>query len=245
VTWELWRNPDADPRGVAHTRHAESEQLVADPQVMADCTERRRSSIMTGLTQAPPAENIEGQVMSTDLPMRAAPYRPRLTHLALLVLAAWLGGAPARAQAPAAISARYEWYGVYTKSKSETVKDVSSPTGQRFVTTPVAPRENSDRIPGREDVQFGVSYVLSGNKGRNVKVRHVYLFPDDGMPNSATGEKVKTYEFVRDDAMGDPVLVGWSFENAPSERIVLGDWILQVWAGPQLLLEKRFTVYPP
>ena len=144
-----------------------------------------------------------------------------------------------------AISARFDWYGVYTKSKAETIKDASSPTGQRFVTTPVAPRENSDRIPGRDDVQFGASYILSGNKGRNVTVKHVYLFPGDGMPNSATGEKVEKYEFTRDDAMGDPVLIGWSFENAPPERIVLGDWILQVWAGDRLLLEKRFTVYQP
>jgi hypothetical protein len=65
------------------------------------------------------------------------------------------------------------------------------------------------------------------------------------MPNSATGEKVAKYEFVREDAMGDPVLIGWSFENAPPERIVLGDWLLQVWAGDRLLLEKRLTVYPP
>jgi hypothetical protein len=175
--------------------------------------------------------------------MRAASYGRRLVHLALLSLAAWAYAAPAHAQT--AISARFDWYGVYTKSKTETVKDASSPTGQRFVTTPVAPRENSDRIPGRDDVQFGVSYILSGNKGRNVTVKHIYLFPGEGMPNSATGEKVKTYEFVRDDAMGDPVLIGWSFENAPAERIVLGDWILQVWAGNRLLLEKRMTVYPP
>ena len=65
------------------------------------------------------------------------------------------------------------------------------------------------------------------------------------MPNNATGEKVPRYEFTREDAMGDPVLIGWSFENAPPERIVFGDWMLQVWAGNQLLLEKRMTVYEP
>jgi hypothetical protein len=177
--------------------------------------------------------------------MGAAPYGRRFVPLALLWLAAWVYAAPVQAQTQTAISARIDWYGVYTKSKTETIKDASSPTGQRFVTTPVGPRENSDRIPGRDDVQFGVSYILSGNKGRNVTVKHIYLFPGEGMPNSATGEKVKTYEFVRDDAMGDPVLIGWSFENAPPERIVLGDWILQVWAGNRLLLEKRMTVYPP
>jgi hypothetical protein len=175
--------------------------------------------------------------------MWAARYRRRIVHLPLLALAAWVYAAPARAQT--AISARFDWYGVYTKSKTETIKDASSPTGQRFVTTPVAPRENSDRIPGRDDVQFGVSYVLNGNKGRNVTVKHVYLFPGDGMPNTATGEKVAKYEFTREDAMGDPVLIGWSFENAPPERIVFGDWLLQVWAGDRLLLEKRMTVYPP
>lgn len=181
--------------------------------------------------------------MSMESPMRAAPDGRRMVRLALLALAAWICAAPAHAQTD--ISARFDWYGVYTKSKSETIKDSTSPTGQRFVTTPVAPRENSDRIPGRDDVQFGVSYILTGNKGRNVKVKHVYLFPGDGMPNTATGDKVTTYEFVRENAMGDPVLIGWSFENAPPERIVFGDWILQVWAGNRLLLEKRMTIYQP
>jgi hypothetical protein len=181
--------------------------------------------------------------MSKAMPRRGALYRRHAVRLALLVFAAWAYAAPAHAQT--AISARFDWYGVYTQSKSETIKDSSSPTGQRFVTTPVAPSENSDRVPGRDDVQFGVSYVLSGNHGRNVMVKHVYLFPGEGMPNSTTGEKMKTYEFVREDAMGDPVLIGWSFHNAPPERIVFGDWILQVWAGNRLLLEKHMTVYEP
>jgi hypothetical protein len=173
--------------------------------------------------------------------MRAAPRR--VIHLALPFLVVSICAAPAHAQSN--ISARFEWYGVYTKSKSEAIKDPASPTGQRFVTTPAAPDQNSDRIPGRDDVQFGFSYVLSGNGGRNVKVKHVYRFPAGGMPNSTTGEKVTKYEQVRDDAIGDPVLMGWSFESAPPERIVLGEWSFEVWAGNRLLLEKHFTVYEP
>jgi hypothetical protein len=187
------------------------------------------------------ARTMAGAVAGT----RTAPHGRHIACLALLALAAWFCAAPAQAQTQTAISARYDWYGVYTKKKSESVKDASSPTGQRFVTTPVPPRENSDRIPGRDDVQFGVSYILSGSRGRNVTVKHVYLFPGEGMSNSTTGEKVAKYEFVREDAIGDPVLMGWSFENAPPERIVFGDWLFQVWAGDRLLLEKRMTVYQP
>jgi len=175
--------------------------------------------------------------MSMDLPIRT--FARAL--LASLLLAAGLL-APAGAQD---VSARIKWYGVYTTSKSETVKDPASPTGQRFVLTPVAPKQNSERIPGRDDVQFGLSYVLSGNGGRNVTVRQTYLFPGDGMPDAATGKRVDRYEYVREDAIGDSVLMGWSFTGAPPERLLLGDWIFQLWMGDRKLLEKRFTVYRP
>ena len=94
-------------------------------------------------------------------------------------------------------------------------------------------------------MQFGVSYIVSGNRGENVTVRHTYLFPGDGMPDAKTGKRVDRYEYVREDAIGDPVLVGWSFLGAPPDRLLLGDWTFQVWMGDRKLIEKRFTVYPP
>jgi hypothetical protein len=163
-------------------------------------------------------------------------------QVVLLCFAAPLFLKPVHAQS---VSARVEWYGTYAVSDSKSVDDPHSPTGHRLISTPIAPTSNTDRIPGRDGVRFGLSYVLSGNDGQNVKVRRVFRFPGDGMPSASTGTKTMSYEDMQTYGVGDPVLMGWSFEGAPPERILLGEWLLEVWVGDQKLVSKRFTVDPP
>jgi hypothetical protein len=163
-------------------------------------------------------------------------------RLALLCLAAPLLFQAAHAQN---VSARLQWYGTYAVSDSKTVKDTRSPTGIRVISTPVAPPSNTDHIPGREGVRFGLSYVLSGNGGRDVTVRRVFRFPGDGMPNVSTGAKTKAYEDTKTYGIGDPVLMGWSFESARPEQIPLGEWGFEVWVGNRKVVEKRFMIDPP
>ena len=142
------------------------------------------------------------------------------------------------------LSGRVVWYGVYTVSKSQAIKDPTSPTGNRYVSTPVAPAVNSDRIPGKQ-IRFGLDYVLTGKPGTEVTVKHVYRFPPGGMPDTNTGGPRSTYEFIRKARFGEHVLMGWSFEGATRERIVLGAWAFEVWQGGRKLVEKRLTVVPP
>jgi hypothetical protein len=141
------------------------------------------------------------------------------------------------------ISGRVAWYGVYTVSKSEEIKDPTSPTGSRFVSTPVPPKSNAAQIPGKQ-IRFGMSYVLSGGP-KQVTVKHVYRFPPPGMPDTATGGPRTTYEFIRKANMGEHVLMGWSFEGASPEQIVLGEWILEVWTNNRKVVEKHFNVVSP
>jgi hypothetical protein len=157
----------------------------------------------------------------------------------LLALAALPLLQPAQAQN---VSARIEWYGVYTVSDSKSVEDPRSPTGVRVISTPIPPASNSDRIPGRDDVRFGLSYVLSGNRGQDVTIRRVFRFPGDGMPNVTTGEKTRTYEDTRTYNVGEPVLMGWSFIGAAPAQIPLGEWSLEVWLGNQMIVGRRFMV---
>lgn len=142
------------------------------------------------------------------------------------------------------VSARVEWYGLYTTSSSREIADPNSPTGKRFVVTPVAPSSNSDQIPGRDDVRFGMSYILSSST-RRVSVREVYIFPPGGMPDSVTGNPRYKYEGTAELNTGEPRLMGWSFQSAPPQRIVLGAWKFQVWHNDDLILEKVFTVHSP
>ena len=148
---------------------------------------------------------------------------------------------PAAAQA---VSGRVGWYGIYTVSESKEIKDPTSPTGSRYVSTPVPPKVYTNEIPGKH-VRFGMSYVLSGNGGKGVTVKHVYRFPAPGMPDTAIGGPRTTYEFVRKASMGESVLMGWSFEGASPEQIVLGEWIFEVWTGNRKVVEKHFSVVSP
>ena len=94
-------------------------------------------------------------------------------------------------------------------------------------------------------MRFGLSYVLNGKPGSQVTVKHVYRFPAPGMPDTATGGPRTTYEFIRKDNIGVPVLMGWSFEGATPEQIVLGEWIFEVWTGNRKVVEKHLTVVSP
>jgi hypothetical protein len=140
-------------------------------------------------------------------------------------------------------SARIDWYGVYTAKDSKAIDDPTSPTGKRFITTPVPPDSNTDQIPGRDDVRFGFSYTVTGKPGTQVSVKHLYRFPRAGMPDKVSGGVRSTFERDRQNKIGESVLIGWSFEGAPPERIVFGEWSLEVWQGGRKIAEKRFNVY--
>lgn len=137
------------------------------------------------------------------------------------------------------LSARIDWFGVYTVTVTTGTND---PNVKRAIPAP-RQGERTDRIPGKEGVRFGYSYVLSGKKGDKVAVKHLYRFPGSGMPTS--GGLRATMEQAREDVIGEPVLIGWSFVGAPPESIVTGEWSLEVWQEDKKLVEKKFTVYAP
>jgi hypothetical protein len=160
----------------------------------------------------------------------------------LFCLAAPLLFQPAHAQG---VSATIQWFGTYKVSESKTVEDPRSPTGRRLISTPIPPTSNTDQIPGQDGIRFGLSYALSGNNGQNVTVRRVFRFPGEGMPNVSTGTKTGSYEDTQTYAVGDPILMGWSFEGAPPERILFGEWVLEVWVEGRKVVAKRFAVVQP
>ena len=92
---------------------------------------------------------------------------------------------------------------------------------------------------------FGVCGIADGNGGKEVTVKHVYRFPAPGMPDNVAGGTRSTYEFVRKVSMDENALMGWSFEGASPEQIVLGEWILEVWTNNRKVVEKHFTVVSP
>jgi hypothetical protein len=165
----------------------------------------------------------------------------RVLHVVLLCLAASLLAQPVHAQN---VSARVLWYGVYTVSDSKTISDPASPTGQRFVSSPIPPKSDTDRVHPGENVRFGISFVLSGGQGQ-VTIRRVFRFPNDGMPDAATGEKKRTYEDTRTYSFEEPILMGWNFGTGAPDQIVPGEWMFEVWVSGSKVVERRFVVDPP
>jgi hypothetical protein len=143
------------------------------------------------------------------------------------------------------LSARLEWYGVYTASKTKEIADPTSPTGVRYESTPLAPPSSNDRIPGKEGIHFGFSYVLSGQRGATVTVKRIVRFPPGGMLDKIAGGSRSTQESVGENTIGDPHLFGYSFKDAEPEQILFGEWSMEVWQGGHKLAEKRFTVFQP
>jgi len=142
-------------------------------------------------------------------------------------------------------SAKIDWYGVYTSKDSQEIKDPTSPTGKRYVTTPIPPASNSLDIPADDTTRFGFSYTVNGRPGGRVTVKHVYRFPPPGMPDAATGAFRTGYERTRENNIGESVLIGWSFDGAPPERIVYGEWSMEVWQGNRIIAQRKFNVYKP
>jgi hypothetical protein len=138
------------------------------------------------------------------------------------------------------LSARLEWFGIYTVTTKPDPNDASA---RRPVNAPLQ-GEKTDKIPGKEGVRFGFSYILSGEKkGTKITVKHVYRLPGNGMPTP--GGNRAMIEQARDDIVGEPVLIGWSFVGAPQENIVAGEWSLEVWRENKKLVEKKFTISSP
>ena len=172
----------------------------------------------------------------------------RLSHLAMsgpvvrgvlfLSLAFCLSAA-----AQESVSARVQWYGIYTAGETKEIDDPTSPTGKRFTTTPRPPASNSDRIPAQH-LRFGLVYVLSGGAdNKTVSVKHVYRFPPGGMPDRVAGGTRSTYEHIMEGVkMGSTTLIGWSFEGAAVDQMPLGDWTFEVWYDGRKLVEQHFTV---
>jgi hypothetical protein len=143
--------------------------------------------------------------------------------------------------------ARMTWYGNYTVGKTTIVKDPTSVTGTKSVSSGISPpSSNVDRIPLKADTRFGFGYELIGGPANElVALKYVTKFPPPGIHDASTGQlkliKQNTYSGL---GVGQKDLFCGEYfgeyKNPPA-----GMWTLQVWYGERMLLEKSFTVENP
>ncbi len=148
------------------------------------------------------------------------------------------------AQTAAVTGARMVWYGKYTVGKTTVVKDPSSVTGTKTVSSGISPPStNIDRIRLNAETRFGFGYELIGGPANElIALKYVTKFPPPGIPDASTGQlklvKQNTYSGLgigRKDLFCGEYF--GEYKNPPA-----GTWTLQVWYGDRMLLEKSFTV---
>jgi hypothetical protein len=111
----------------------------------------------------------------------------------------------------------------------------------RFPNGYIGPRpvRQTDRVPGRIGVLFGVLFIPHG-EGFILKLRKVNHFPEPGVVNSKTGERMRTSEFGFECAQRLHCFAGYQFTN-PGE-IVPGQWRFDVMLGDTKILDVEFIV---
>lgn len=139
------------------------------------------------------------------------------------------------------VQARIVWFGVYQPTKTREIDDPTHPSGKRHVTdAQVPPKANSDRIPHIQGSRFGLSYRLTGARGKTIiKLRHMRYLPEDKVRENRNIPEVLTTTLDRyaDDETLIGVVLGDEIQSPP------GVWRFEVWQGNRKLLEKNFTVY--
>jgi hypothetical protein len=151
------------------------------------------------------------------------------------------------AQTAVVTGARMTWYGIYTVGKTTIVKDPTSATGTKAISSGISPPStNVDRIPLNADTHFGFGYELIGGPANAlVALKYVTKFPPPGILDASTGQlklvKQNTYAGLgigRKDLFCGEYF--GEYKNPPA-----GTWTLQVWYDDRMLLEKSFTVGKP
>jgi hypothetical protein len=153
------------------------------------------------------------------------------------------GSAPQGEQRSDQIGAVELWYGVYEPGNVEIVEDKNNPGFKRQIQSGIKPPSTSSaRVPLIAGTRFGIGYDLRGpRKGQVVALRHVRLLPAPGLrgPDGKIRTSLATDNNL---AVGaDGLFIGWTFGTGDPT----GTWILQVFEGTRLLLERRFEVYRP
>ncbi|MEJ0023794.1 MAG: DUF3859 domain-containing protein [Alphaproteobacteria bacterium] len=100
--------------------------------------------------------------------------------------------------------------------------------------------QQTDTIPARIGVKFGIRFKLEGAPGA-VTLRRVTIVPEPGL-RPRPGKPIKRVERDITLSTGDSIDAGWSFDHA--YELLTGIWTIQIWQGDRKLAEKKFKVVP-
>ena len=172
---------------------------------------------------------------------------PRLRWLtfALALLAAGLGtGAPATGQIPQVERLELVDHGVFQLQTGSRTPAPGTATGSAAEGEGATLIERTGRVPARAGVSFGIRFrVVGPGNGDFVFLDAVWLFPEPGMANHATGKAYRRQTTNMRVALG--TLSGSFYLFEEPWELLPGTWGVEIWQGRRKLLEQAFTVYRP
>lgn len=131
--------------------------------------------------------------------------------------------------------------GIYTAKITQEIKSKSIFTGERTIARDMQNVEATTQIPAKLGTFFGVSAIVRGApKGKSVKLKIMWHYPQPGLLNPQTGTAKLSDEYNDTEIIGSDFKLYWQLGE--EWTLVPGIWTLEVWSGNRKLVSQNFTL---
>ncbi len=142
------------------------------------------------------------------------------------------------AQTNASESVELLGFGIFKKTSS---LDSDTRSGRRHVAEAVFV-EFTTKVPAQIGTSFGFRVGYHGRTaGALVHCTAKCLHPK--LTDSTSGRSSEVEQFDASSLSGREEYIGYTLNK--SWELVPGEWKIQLWVGPKLIVEKTFTLYAP
>jgi len=134
-------------------------------------------------------------------------------------------------------------YGIYSADPVERLVAPETATGHVAEYKNFRLLTQTETVPGRKGLRFGVEYVVNGApKSKTVSITWITRFPRPGL-RLPSSENLSFNKVEREVKIGTRNYRVYSFDN--DWEIVPGDWTFEFYYQDRKIGEKRFTVVAP
>ncbi len=140
-----------------------------------------------------------------------------------------------------AIKVQIESFGIYQAKVTRVVPNPNAASGYSNENGAVSLVKQTDRIPLRKGLTFGVTVVPSGQaKGRPARLKYVWRFPPPGLKNPETGKTHLLDEIQSEFVFGESCVINYTFDAG--FEMLPGKWGFEMWDGERELAEMTFIM---
>ena len=162
---------------------------------------------------------------------------------ALLVASLLLGLGTCTAQTNPSDGVELLEFGIFKKISSlDDLHDSGTISGIRHAVAKAKLIEETTSIPARIGTSFGFRVKYPGQAtGAIVRCTAKCLHPRLTDPSTGRSSEVEQWDISS--LSGSEEYIGYTLDHA--WELIPGEWKIQLWLGPKLMIEKTFTVYAP